>query len=249
MATKAVPVLFFKSWSFSRYDDWRKCPLKAKLKHLDKVQEPKAEAMQRGIDIHNMAENYIKGKLRTLPPELKPLKDEFKKLRDLYKKRGSGMIVEDNWAFTKEWTETAWDNWTHCWVRIKLDCAHLVTDSRMVVTDWKSGKPNDYKVREYMEQLELYALAALLLHDWLEEVAPRLAFTDHGVFFDRQQDADEPLVYRRKDLPRLLKAWNGRVAPMMADRKFPPRPSNECRWCFYGQEGKSKKNGPGLCKF
>ena len=58
------------SWSFSRYGDYKKCPLAFKLKHIDKIQEPKSPAMQRGIDIHNLAEAYVVGKLAKLPPEL-----------------------------------------------------------------------------------------------------------------------------------------------------------------------------------
>ena len=59
------------SWSFSRYADYKNCPLKFKLKHVDKLNEPPNEAMARGAAIHTLAEEYIKGKGRTVPPELK----------------------------------------------------------------------------------------------------------------------------------------------------------------------------------
>lgn len=238
----------FKSWSYSRYSDWKTCPLAAKLKHLDKVKEPENAAMARGSDVHTMAESYIKGTLPKLPPELKLFADEFKELRALYKKKSSGTIVEDNWAFTNEWTPTQWDDWVGCWVRIKLDCAHYLGPTVMMVTDWKTGKPNDYKVAEYMEQLSLYALAGLLLHEHLAEIHVRLAFTDTGEFFPLAEDGGAK-VYRRSDLKGLLKTWNSNVKPMMADTKFAPKPSRACDWCFYGQKGKEKKGGPGLCKF
>ena len=78
---KTIPIKQLTSWSFSRYSDYKQCPLKAKLKHLDKISEPPNEAMARGAAIHTLAEKYIKGEGRSLPPELKLFKDEFKKLR------------------------------------------------------------------------------------------------------------------------------------------------------------------------
>ncbi len=242
--TKTVPrAVQLTSWSYSRYSDWRQCPLKAKLKHIDKLKEPGNAAMERGSKIHTDAEQYIKGTLKVLPPELALFKQEFADLKKLFKKKGRPMIVEDNWAFTKEWTETQWNDWVGCWVRIKLDCAHYVADTIMVVTDWKSGKPNDYKTREYMEQLELYALSALLLHPFLTEVQVRIGWTDVGEMYPA-----EPLSFYPKDQKRLLKEWNSRVAPMMADTKFVPKPNSMCKWCYFGQAGKLK-GGPGLCKF
>jgi hypothetical protein len=121
---KVIPIKPLTSWSFSRYSDYKRCPLSAKLKHIDKIQEPKNAAMQRGADIHDQAEKFIKGALPKLPVELKPMAAEFKLMKQRYKKRSQSMVVEDNWAFTKDWEETAWNNWTACWVRIKLDCAH-----------------------------------------------------------------------------------------------------------------------------
>lgn len=240
-ATPARPQL--KSWSYSRYSDWRQCPLKAKLKHIDRIKEPGNEAMERGNRIHKDAEAYIKGAAARLAPELALFKDEFKALRALFKKKANPMVVEDNWAFTNTWTETQWDDWTGCWVRIKLDCAHYTTPAEMVVTDWKSGQPKPVKNLEYMEQLELYALSALLMQPHLERVQVRIGWTDVG-----QMYPEEPQVYTRADLPALKKAWNARVKPMMSDTKFPAKPNNLCRWCFYGQSGKAK-GGPGLCKF
>lgn len=240
---KVIPIV--KSWSFSRYSDYKTCPLMFKLKHLDKIQEPKNDAMARGAEIHEKAEAYIKGKLTRLPAELKAFADEFKKLRQLYKKKTVAMVVEDNWAFTREWDQTQWDNWTSCWVRIKLDCAHFDEEDILIVTDWKTGKFRSELNDDYLEQLELYALSALLLMDHIKEVRPRLAYLDADVVYP---EPDKPLIYTRKDLPRLKKLWEKRVAPMFKDKVFAPRPNNKCRWCFYGQSGMAK-GGPGKCKY
>lgn len=246
--TPRVPQL--TSWSYSRYSDWRQCPLKAKLKHIDRIKEPSNSAMERGNAIHKGAEAYIKSEVpaTALMAELKLFKDEFKKLRALYKKKALPMVVEDNWAFTADWTETQWDDWVGCWVRIKLDAAHYVADNVMVVTDWKSGKPNAYKKVEYEEQLELYALAALLLHEHLERVHVRIGWTDVGQMMGPTDANGAEVVYTRAHITLLRKKWNARVKPMMADTTFVPKPNAMCRYCWFGQ-AKKAEGGPGICKF
>lgn len=248
MATKKViPIKPITAWSFSRYSTYKQCPLKLKISAIDRISEPPNEAMARGAGIHNLAEDFIKGKALKLAPELKLFEKEFKRLRTMFKKISQSMVVEDNWAFTKTWDETSWNNWTECWVRIKLDCAHHESDTVLVVTDWKTGKFRTEMNEDYVEQLELYALSALLLHEHIEEVRPRLAYTDLGRIYPN--GVDEPvLVFTRADIPRLKKLWEKRVKPMMSDTTFAPRPNSLCKWCWYGQSKKAA-GGPGLCKY
>jgi hypothetical protein len=233
-----------KAWSYSRYSDYKQCPLKAKLKHVDRLPEPKNAAMERGSMIHKLAEDYIKGALARLPAELKPLGNEFKQLRDIYKKRKilGVAAIEDSWAFTAEWTRTTWDDWTHCWVRIKLDCAHYSPDDQdvLIITDWKTGKYRMEQQDDYREQLELYALPALLIHPHVREVQPRLGYTDLGLIWP---GADNAMVFTQSDVPRLKKLWAKRTKPMLADERFAPRPGDYCRYCHF-----RKANG-GPCQF
>lgn len=246
VAKKVIPIKPVTSWSFSRYSDYRRCPLMFKLKHLDKIQEPKNAAMERGSQIHELAEQYIKGVLPAkLPSELKAFEATFKRLRTLFKKRTAGIVVEDDWAFRKDWSQTQWNDWTGCWLRVKLDNADNEDPDVLVIRDWKTGKFREELNEEYVEQLELYALCGLLLYPHVKEVHPFLAYLDADVIYP---DPDAPTVYTRADLPRLQKAWEKRVAPMFADKRFAPRPHDKCRFCFYGQSGIAK-GGPGKCKF
>lgn len=228
------------AWSFSRYSVYKQCPAKFKYQVLMKLPEPKSDALTRGADIHTMAEAFIKGKLARMPLELTSFKDEFLRLKKLYKQKTSGLVVEDNWAFTAKWDATAWDDWLNCWVRIKLDCAFHTSPTSMTVWDWKTGKLRPELHEEYLEQIELYALSALLLHEWLEEVKVELCYLDLGVVYP---DAEEPLIYTRADIPRLKKLWESRVKPMFKDKLFAPKPNDKCYWCAYSKA----KNGP--CKF
>jgi len=238
----ATPSKKITNWSFSRYNVYKLCPFKAKLSIIDKIREPQNEAMARGDAIHKLAEKYVKGELLRLPAELKLFEDDFKELRKQYKKSISGMVVEDNWSFTKDWDGTRWDDWINCWVRIKLDLAYQLSDTVLRVRDWKTGKHDPRRQEEYMEQLELYALAALLALPHIEEVQPELAYLDLGIV-----EPKEPLRFTRADIPRLKKLWEKRVKPMLSDTRFAPRPNDKCKWCHY--RAGNKANGGGQCKY
>lgn len=234
------------AWSFSRYMDYKQCPLKAKLKHLDKIKEPTSPPMLRGIEIHDLAEGYIKGRVARLPKELKEFKLLFQRLRKQYKKAISGMVVEDTWAFTKDWDETTWNDWIRCWVRIKLDCAEHEGDDTLIVRDWKTGKFREEMNEDYVEQLELYALAALLLHEHIEAVKPQLVYLDYGIVYP-EPGSDDELIFTRKDIPKLKKLWAKRTGPMLKDKIFAPKPNNKCCWCFFRKSNAA--NGGGQCKY
>lgn len=230
----------FTSWSFSRWSDYELCPAKARYKHLDKLPEPASPALERGRAIHALAEDYIKGKLAKLPAELVRFKDDFGYLKGRYeRKKGGVMAVEDTWAFTKDWGQTAWDDWARCWVRIKLDCAHEDRKGVLVVTDWKTGKFRGDSNEAYMRQLGLYALGAFLWYPHVTHVVPRLVYLDQGLVYH----SEENVTYSRGEVKALKEAWGERVGPMLADTAFAPRPNWSCKFCHY------RKDNGGPCKF
>lgn len=241
----------FKSWSFTRYNDFKQCPLKAKLKHLDKIEEPPNDAMARGADIGRLAEAYIKGDIgKKMPDELKHFADEFKKFRALWAKDKTKLIVEDSWALTREWKKTTWNDWTGAAVRVKVDVAELERGGEtMTVIDWKTGKYRAERREEYVEQLELYVLAAFNIYPNLKEVKAFLCYLDVGVQFPPPSEL-ESMTFTRADVPKLKKLWDARTRAMLLSKAFPPRPSDKCRWCHYRKD--NTPNLPGkkqLCKF
>lgn len=246
-----------KAWSWSRYKAYQQCPYKAKLTLLEKRQEPKNAAMQRGADLHDAIAAYLKGAKKTLSKDLKPLKAVLDPLRAEFKQlmkltaQGMAPQAEEQWAFTDRWTETEWRNWADAWVRVVLDVMWWVSETRVRVRDWKSGKMSEKEVAEYLEQLELYALAVLLRFPHCQEVAPDLYFIDAQAAYPVE---GEPLVFTRKDVPRLKKAWDLRVKRMLNDTKFAPKPGWYCPGCYfnastsYGWKTKTPKPA-GPCKF
>jgi PD-(D/E)XK nuclease superfamily len=227
---KVIPIAPVKSWSFSRYSDYMKCPAFFKYKHLDKIAEPPNPAMQRGTDIHAMAEKFVKGELKKLPKELELFADDFQRVRGQQEK-----VVEESWAFKSDWSLTTWNDWNGCWLRVKMDLCYVNHEHNVAVPiDHKTGKCRDEEHAKYGEQLELYAIATLLQMPHVDVVSPRLWYLDHGVIFPDPEK--EELEITRKDLPKLQKKWEKKVAPMFKDTVFKATPSaTACRWCHYRQ--------------
>jgi hypothetical protein len=180
--------------------------------------------MERGNQIHKLAEDYTKGKLDKLPKELELFKDQFEILKT------SNPHVEVTWAFTKDWHETMWNDWQNCMLRIKVD-ASCLDDTVLYVIDHKTGKERD----GYEAQLSLYALGGMLKYPHIKEVNTQLWYLDSGNPIEQ--------TYKIKEQKTLLKDWNKKTTPMLNDTQFAPKPGNHCRWCTFSKA----KGGP--CKF
>ena len=223
----------FTSWSFSRYSDWARCPLFAKLKHLDKMPTSASPAMARGGEIAKLGENFLKGALRTLPAELKPLGEDFKFL-----KKQKTKFVEEQWGFDREWLPVAWNDWDRCWLRVKVDVGYV--DGHVVhIRDAKTGKMREEKNEEDLLQLDLYVAAGATQFPDAKQFTSQLLYTDMGVRFPEKA----PVTVSRAAALKRQAEWNKRVKPMFNDRKFVARPGFYCRWCDFSKS----KGGP--CKY
>jgi len=249
----------FTSWSNTRWNDYAQCPARAHWKHIDKLPEPKSAPMARGIEMARIEEAYFKGELKTLPvwrrfgkvespkgifvqwegnlkqaerdglaihKDLVPLFQKVKKCKDL--------IVEDTWAFRKDWSVTSWDDWTGCWLRVKVDiCWGCDSGVKILhIVDNKTGKYNEYDIDKYMEQLRLYAAAGAARFPHILEFHVRLWFTDLGLLYP----TEGPLMIKRAEALKLQKKFTKQVIPMFMDTRFDPKPNHGCQWCAYRNE-------------
>lgn len=217
------------AWSYSRWMTYEECPFKAKLKFIERRQEPSAPALERGTAIHKLAEEYLTGVKSRLPAELKQLKTDFAAVRKV-----EGIQTEMEVALTTDWKFTEWFA-PDAWCRIKIDLFVPPKTGATKVVDFKTGR---YRPGTYVPQLELYAIPALIKYP-NHDTNPEFWFIDHGIV----HAGDPPLSFTIGDLPRLRKIWERRVKPMLADTKFAPRPGAYCRWCHFAKA----KGGP--CKF
>ena len=216
------------AWSFSRYNTYKSCPKKAEFLYIQKMKEPSSPALERGSALHSMCEGYLKGWKDELPIELKPI---WPMLEDLKSKHA---VAELEFAFNTEWNPVDWFS-KEAWCRIKADAMASLEDKSILIIDFKSGKLGDNG--QYIEQLELYALAALLTNPECTKVITRLDFIDHGKSIEGDNQ------YTQADVAMLKKRWETRVNKMMNDEVYQPTPGNACRWCAF-----SKSKG-GMCRF
>lgn len=237
----------FKSWSHSRWNEYEQCPLKAKLKHLDKIAEPPpppGSALERGTRVHQLADAYVRGTGRNLPPDLKKFESYFKKVRKIYAADPDRVTMEQMWGFNRNWEVVAWDDWYNCWLRVKMDLAYVDDDERTVhIIDYKTGKHDPTQQAAYKLQLELYAVAALHYFSYIDGliVKPALYYLDHGI-------VESDVEFVGKDRNRLVKTWESRTKKMFTDRSFKAQPSAmACKWCFFKKANAAR--GGGQCVY
>jgi hypothetical protein len=235
----------FKAWSWSRYKDHLQCPLAAKLRHLDKVEAPKGQALVRGGAIDADATNYITGKLKSVPASLIRFRAEFK---ELIKRKAS---AQTKWAVDRAWKIVAFDDWDRAWGRMVTDahwvgtvatnkdkCIRVVSTVAKVV-DVKSGKV--YPENEH--QLELYAIPIMISDEAIEVVQTELWYVDQGEIGGLRH-------FHRDQLPEMIAGWEKRLVPILTDKKFVPRPGDYCGRCHYRKSnGAAFPSGVAPCKF
>jgi RecB family exonuclease len=219
-------------WSFSRFKDYRKCPALAKYKHVDKMKEPGNKAMDRGTEIHKMAEKVVFEPVRAkLPAELKLFEEEFKTVRKL---PAEVKQVELKLAFDIQWKPLVDFFDKRTWVRVVYDLRYVPVPkdpSKVVVVDHKTGKLYD----DHMEQLSLYALSEFHSNPATQQVQTDLWYLDEGV---PKND-----TYTRDQVPKLVKFWDKATKAMLNDHRFDPTPGNHCRWCHF------RKSNGGPCAY
>lgn len=218
------------AWSFSALAVYEQCPLKYKLSKIDKLPEPKSDAMHRGLTIHKKCETYLKGDdPDAIPPELEEFDGLFQELHAFQP------IVEQQWGFTQEWTPTGWfsKGKKATWLRVVPDAVVLYGDATAELIDFKTGKPWG----DNEDQMDLFANAVLCRYPDIQEVSVRLWYLDTG-----DERPEEPWIATRKGLRGRLKEWEDRVEPLFSDTEFPATPNSKCGWCHF------RKSNGGPCR-
>ena len=216
------------AWSYSRYADYKQCPLRFKLKHIDKLPEKPNPAMQRGGDIHKEGERFLTAKARKpkVPENYRHFNDEMLHLLKL------APMVEQQWGFTREWTPTEWFA-RDTWLRIVCDVVVKYDDHTVDLIDFKTGRK--YDTNE--EQVELFSCAPFIKWPEVNHVTTRLWYLD-------QKDDNEVIrEYTRDEFEGIKAGWESKIVAMFKDKRFAPTPNDKCRWCDYSKA----KGGP--CQF
>jgi len=210
-----------KKWSYSRVSMYLKCPAQYEWFYVLKKPRSSSPALERGLDIHKKAENYVIGDIKGMPKELENFASEFKVLKKEFKK-GVG-FCEPDISFTSA-HEPSSKFKTDYFIGF-ADFAHF--GEVLTVIDYKTGK----KYPEHMEQGHAYSMALLILNEDIDEVFVEFWYLDSGETTE--------FHYTRKELNKMISAWNARVNRMYSDKTFKPTPHKFCNWCdrFMGKNG------------
>jgi len=218
-----------KNWSYSKLIDFEQCPLRAKMKHIDHIPEEKAPAAERGTQIHQLAEDFVCGKIKTLPNELAKFSNEFLSLRSNYKLKN--VSLEGEWGFDRNWMPT---NYKTAWLRMKGD-AILFRANHAIVIDYKTGQKWGNEIK-HGEQVQLYAIATFIRQPELKNITVELWYLD--------KDDITQQTYSRNQALRYVQPFTKRAENMITSKEFPPNPNVfTCKWCPYGP------NKGGQCEY
>ena len=222
------------AWSISRLLEFEGCPHRSYLKIIAKSPQPELtddHPMVRGRRVHDEAEAYITGKTDDFPSTGIKLKTTLDYCRERYAEGNAS--AEEQWGFDSDWNPTGWfDN--NIWLRLATDCT--VTDGDCAeIYDWKTGKSFGNEVK-YMQQMQLYAIAAFMKFPELQYAEARLGFLDDGKIREKSFE-------RGTKINALLARFTERAERMTNCVDFRPKPSlQNCRYCPFGV-----MNGTGAC--
>lgn len=216
------------AWSYSRLKTWEECPLKAKLKFVNRLKEADSIYAARGIEIHKQAEAYLKDPLAPLPSTLSGVAKYLEQFRT--PEHQPIIQTELQMALTKYWGPIDWFN-PNVYVRVVYDLYRKLR-GHVSIRDHKTGKIRE---EEHDDQLDLYATSAFGLDETVEEVDVGIIYVDHA--------KETKKIYKRVQFVERKKYWDERAAPMLADDLFSPRPGSYCRYCHF------RKTNGGPCQF
>jgi RecB family exonuclease len=251
--TPTARLVTINAWSYSRFQVYSQCPLKARFLYVDKLKEPddRAPALVNGSRVHALAALHTTRtlpkwdkdslpfkaeleralKTKKIPTELECFAEEFKVMV------AARALTEQEWAFDKEWNYLGPEGWFSkaAWLRVKVDAHWLeVTGKRSAqttvvhVVDHKTGKFSP----DHALQRSLYALAALIMYPDAARVTAAHWYLDAG--------KEEKEQWEAAQLPALKEEWARRTRAMLNDVTFAPSPSDKCKWCFFS----AAKAGP-----
>lgn len=215
--------------SHSRLSDFNQCPLKFKLKYIDKAENFKVEAdksphLVRGSNVHKALETYVvkinAGEEGIRPSSLKEVEETKPFINQLfcdYQKVYPELQVSIN----QDWNNVEWFS-KDSYYRAIFDVIALKPKSAFV-GDYKTGKLTNYTPEGGYGQLELASAIALSLWPEAEYVDTSYIYVDHREVITKK--------YTRDDLPRLKAHFIAEHEKVNSEEKFNPKINEHCKWC------------------
>lgn len=207
----------FKRWSYSLWTNFHRCRYAAALGYLTpKEDKPRViiPAIERGNQIHKLAEHYLKGDIKGVPKALLKFRDEFIQLKE------ARPMIEEWWNFDNDFNSVG--NYKGTLV-LKSDA--VIPPRKKIPAlniDFKTGREYD----DHYDQAELSALAT------------KVTFWDSdGIEFEfwyLDQGESSQYTFKNVQLEKAKIKWTARARAMMTEQVFIPEPSPAgCANCFH----------------
>lgn len=227
--------------SASAVQTYETCPLQFKLDREWRIPGDAPAAMQYGGTMHRVLRAYYDSvqQRRTMTEEslldlfrtdLAAAKIQDSYQHDLYLHQGVDQLREflavsrrgkmPEVLHTEEFFEVKVGATT---VAGRIDRVDKLPDGRVVITDYKTGKPLSQEDADASLQLSIYALAAQAKWGY---------HADHLAFYNLSENTSV-LTHRSETQLQAAKAKVEDVAKNIAEGKFDAKPSFSCRFCAY----------------
>jgi RecB family exonuclease len=228
------------SLSASAIENYKICPLRFKLEREWRIPGDVSAALQYGASIHRVLRTYYDSVRLGRPKSEEELLQQFRDdlaseaitdryQHDLYEQQGAAQLREFLAGAQQDGAEVLH---TEESFRIKIGETTLVGridrmdragDGRVVIVDYKTGKPKSQEDADDSLQLSLYALAAREKWGYTPE---RLAF--HNL------DGNTVISTARSEVElEAAKCEVVEIAAKIGEGKFDPKPGYYCNSCAY----------------
>jgi DNA helicase-2/ATP-dependent DNA helicase PcrA len=227
--------------SASAVQTYETCPLQFKLDREWRIPGEVPAAMQYGGSMHRVLRAYYDSVQQDRPMTEESLLDLFRSdlaeakiqdayQRDLYLQQGVEQLKEFLALCQRRATPEVLHTEEFFDVKVgattivgRIDRVDKLADGRVVITDYKTGKPLSQEDADESLQLSVYALAAR------EKWGYR---ADHLAFYNLSENTSV-LTHRNEAQLQAAKAKVEDVAHNIAEGKFDAKPSFSCRFCAY----------------
>lgn len=184
--------------------------------------------------VHEAAEAFVKGERDDLIPELEKFADEFYAMREEYP--DGKTLVEDRWAFDRDWNICDDYFGDDVWTRMSLDWFRWTSPSSADFIDYKTGRDRPIP---HAQQRMIYAVGCFMRFPELQVVRGTFWYTDIGPKKSRWHTYTRPMAMK------FLPGINDRAIALTDTDTFPAKPNrSNCRYCPWGPS-----KGDGSCEW
>lgn len=215
--------------SHSRLSDYNQCPLKFKMKYIDKLpmfkeDDQASPHLVRGSNVHKALENYAISKIANEEPRISSLPEVemTKPFIDRIFANYPLIVPESQISVNSEWKQVEWFD-RHSYYRAIFDLI-AVRPTDVIIGDYKTGKMRDYDGGPHgFGQLHLAASIALQMWPNIPQVTTVYIYVDH-----RKTVVKE---FTQADAPVLKAHFDSEHKKVNSETEWKPKVNEFCKYC------------------